>query len=259
MRYHFEEDNSGYWQILEQPKEGHIYVMGADSASGIPGRNGSAAHIIDVNDFRVVAVLDANITPEILAEEMKRAGWAYNMALLVPEAMYHGVLVIYKLALETNDAYPNVYQQEGGFLSESGNISPQYGWKQTEANRNLCLSLLQSTTGQWAYTDLENKGRGLKNFHLPTLQQMRHFKRNNKGKVEAEHGYSDDLVMSLAMAHAVASTLRRTLPVAVVEKKKTLWDQWKGDGRGKGERPVGDDAQPLFEPFNLNDDPRQQN
>lgn len=226
MKWKIEYQVGGPWRIYEEPKAQHTYVISADSASGIPGRNKSAAHVFDVNEHRVVAVFDAVVPPEVLALEIERAGYAYNLALLAPEAYAHGVLVIYKLVIGTNSPYPNVFRHEGQFLSDGGAVASQYGWKPTENNRNLCLSILQADVGLLADSKEERRKDALKIPDLFTIDEMAHFVRNGKGKAEASSGYFDDLVMSLAIGNAVSRQIEKTIPRPEKEKVKTLWDEW---------------------------------
>jgi hypothetical protein len=218
----------GRWRIYKEPVPEHFYVIGADSASGIPGRNGSAAHVMDVNEHEVVAVFDAVVTPDVLAAELRLMGWRYNMALVAPESMYHGVLVLYLLVSNPGTIYPNVFKHEGSYTSDNLKIASDYGWKQGEENRNVCLSMLQSDVGIMGLPADKRMGRELKVIDGPTLDSMDHMIRNAKGKVEAGFGYCDDLVMSLAITNAVAHQVERTIPKKPSKPTtKTLWDQWR--------------------------------
>ena len=246
MKYKFDY-TSGLWRVYVEPKSTHIYVISGDSASGLPGRNGSASHVIDCNEREVVAVLDAVISPDTLAVEMEMAGYAYNLALLAPEAYAHGVLLIYKLFTAN---YPNLFKHEGQFLSDGGAPAASYGWKPTENNRNLCLSLLQSDVAEGVSKDPIIAKRALKNPDLQTVDQMNHFVRNAKGKVEAAYGHCDDLVMSLAIANAVSRQIEKTIPKPQDKKPKTIWEQWSGakpKGGNDGKNDFFND--PLFAPY----------
>ena len=228
MKTSFNEVTGGKWRVYKEPVPDHFYVIGADSASGIPGRNGSAAHIMDVNEHEVVAVLDACLTPDLLAFELRLMGWRYNCAIVAPEAMYHGVLVLYILVSNPGTIYPNVFRHEGGYMSDGYKIASDYGWKQTEENRNVCLSMLQTDVGIMALEESKRMGRELKVIDGPTLDSMDHMVRNARGKVEAGFGYCDDLVMSLAITNAVAKQVEKSLPKKKEpEKKKSIWDQWR--------------------------------
>ena len=220
----FQENPGGKWRIFVRPQAGDFYCVGADSASGMPGRNGSAAHILNINKHRVDAVLAANISPEVLADELEKAGYWYNTATLAVEAMFHGLLVNFKL-LEKH--YPMLFQQDSSVTSYGTRLSSEIGWKQTEANRNLMLSLLQADRGFLLSKDPKIKAKALICRDKPTLEEMTHFQRNQKGKAEAESGFSDDRVMSLAIANGVYHTLLRSLPQpAQAEKPPTVWEQW---------------------------------
>lgn len=246
MKYKFDY-TSGLWRVYDEPKPTHTYVISGDSASGLPGRNGSAAHVIDCNTREVVAVLDAIIAPEVLAHEMEMAGYAYNLALLAPEAYAHGTLTIYKLF---NAPYPNLFRHEGQFLSDGGSPAASYGWKPTENNRNLCLSLLQADVSEGDSKDPFVKKRALKNPDLQTIDQMNHFVRNAKGKVEAAYGHCDDLVMSLAICNAVSRQIERSIPKPEDKKPKTIWEQWSAGKPKSGMDGKGDFySESLFAPY----------
>jgi hypothetical protein len=246
MKYKW-DFTGGLWRVYEEPKPTHFYVVSGDSATGLPGRNGSGSHIIDCNTRSVVAVLDANIAPEILAWEMEQAGYFYNVAMLAPETYATGILVVYKLY---DAKYPNIFKHEGQFLSDGGAPSASYGWKPTENNRNLCLSLLQADVAESASKDEFLRNRALKIPDLPTIDQMNHFVRNAKGKVEAAYGHCDDLVMSLAIGNAVSRQIEKTIPKPQDKKPKTIWEQWSGS-RPKGGIDGKFDFynEPLFAPY----------
>lgn len=229
---------TGLWTIYKDPVAGHMYVIGADSAAGIPGRNGSAAHVGDINTREIVAVLNANIGPDRLAQEIILAGYWYNTALLAPEHMFHGVHVIYKLVQDTPTPYPNVFRHEGELTSDLGHPAHTYGWKQNESNRNLMLSILQSDLSKAGAPTPEGRKGELLVPDIPTLGQLKTFKRNAKGKAEAASGQCDDLVISLGITNAVMHMMERSIPAPVEVKPKTLFDQMMGQ-KGSAQQEGG--------------------
>lgn len=217
--------DAGRWRIYFKPIEGCFYGMGGDSAAGIPGRNLSALHVINLNYHRVDAVFSSNVAPESLAIEAYKAGFWYNKALIAVEAMFHGLLVNYKLMDELN--YPNLFQHDGTMTSQRVRVSSEIGWKQTEPNRNLILSLLQSDLAYHVSKDLATQAKAIRIYDIPTLEEITHFHRNNKGKAEAEQGFADDNVISCAIGNALYHTMRRSLPTPPQDVKETVWQQWQ--------------------------------
>lgn len=224
----FSRNSAGFWTRYFRPEKGSIYCIGADSASGIPGRNGSAAHVINVNRHRVEAVFAGVITPENFAVEIERAGYYYNRAMIGVEAMFHGLVVNFKLLEEVpgHDPYPNLFQHDGSMTGFSSRISSEVGWKQTEQNRNLLLSLLQTDLGYNLQEDHEAKIKALLCYDIPTFDEFTHFQRNNKGKPEAEQGFADDRVMSCGIANAICHTMAKSIVVETAERKETIYNQW---------------------------------
>ena len=224
----FSRNSTGFWTRYFKPEKGAIYCIGGDSASGIPGRNGSAAHVINVNRHRVDAVFAGVITPENFAVELERAAYYYNKAMIAVEAMFHGLVVNFKLLENSgsHEPYANLFQHDGSMTGFSDRISSEVGWKQTEQNRNLLLSLLQTDLGYNLQDDHESKIKALLCYDRATFEEFTHFQRNTKGKPEAEQGFADDRVISCGISNAVCHTLARTIVVETEERKDTIWNQW---------------------------------
>lgn len=213
------------WRIYHRPLAGFTYGLGGDSASGIPERHGSAAHVINFNYHRVEAVFAGVIAPEAFAEELYKAGKWYNDAIIAVEAMFHGLLVNYRLMDIL--MYPNLYQHDSSFTSTRVKLSSDIGWKQTEQNRNLLLSLLQTDLSYADSTEPKLRSQGLICPDLETLKECSHFHRNPKGKPEAEQGFADDRVISCGIGNALYHSARKGVSIPEPDKKKTEWEKWQ--------------------------------
>lgn len=216
---------AGFWRVYHRPIPGFTYGIGGDSASGIPGRHGSAAHVINFNYHRVDAVGSGVIAPEAFAQVLYEAGTWYNNALIAVEAMFHGLLVNYRLMDELG--YPNLFQHDNTFTSTRVRLSSDVGWKQTEQNRNLLLSLLQTDLAYIGSGEPKLKAQGLICQDAETLKECSHFQRNPKGKPEAEQGFADDRVISCGIGNALFHANRRSLSVPEKEKLETEWEKWE--------------------------------
>lgn len=89
----------GKWNIYEEPKANHRYVLAGDPSEG-QGGDHAACVIMDYTKptAKVVATfMDEFTTPDIFAFHMKNLGQRYNQAFLIPERNNHGTAVIQKL------------------------------------------------------------------------------------------------------------------------------------------------------------------
>lgn len=174
----------GYWMIYKRPEPKRTYCIGADVAEGLETGDYSTVQVMDVVTLEQVAVLQAHIDPDLLSEELNRAGWYYNKALISVEVNMEGGVIRNLERLR----YPNLYMRE--HLDEiTHKIVKKFGWRTTETSRRLIIANL---------IEYVRDHSNLLNCPV-TIDEMLTFIRNKNGRPEAQEGKHDDLVMALAI------------------------------------------------------------
>ena len=166
-------------RVWEEPKPYYTYVLAADASYGRE-RDNSAFHIINLYNGQQVAEFYSNVTPiSKFAEIIAREGYMYNTAYVQIERNGLGMALIEQLwdTLE----YDNLLMDEKG----------EFGVMLTTKSREVVL------------TDLEDSLRTSKikiNSSRTVDELLTFIIHENTGKVQADDGYNDDLVISLALA-----------------------------------------------------------
>lgn len=191
----FIEDINGYITIYEQPKPNHPYVIGADVAEGLPTGDYDAAQVLDNITLNQVAVFHGHMDVDQYAEELNKLGLYYNSALLTVETNFNPGTV---LNLEKLN-YPKQYIKQR-IDSINKEIQGKFGWRTDKINRAVILSNLIELVRD--HINLIND--------IPTLEEMLTFVRNEKGRMEAQDGKHDDLILSLAIALESAMSGQQT-------------------------------------------------
>jgi hypothetical protein len=197
--------DGGPWWIWKPPVRedrdkdvaAHRYVAAVDVSSGT-ANDYSAIQVVDVDTFEQVAEFQGLIDPDLLALEAARIGWIYNTALIAPEITGGwGASVVRKLE---KLSYRKVYTRrvEDRLAKKFTDV---LGWDTNNASRSYMLDKLEEV--------LRERDLGL--MSPRTLAELSSFvypKKRGKGDFEmsprAQPGANDDLVITLAIAVAVA-------------------------------------------------------
>lgn len=134
----FHPTNRGDLLIWEFPKEGHLYVAGADSSAGINGRDNAVTEIVDVTCARQVAELAGPIGPEDFTDHTVALCRYYNNALLMPEVNFTGTVVL-KRAMQ-DWQYLNIAREEK--WDEVALKKNKFGWYTNQDNKPVLVSNL---------------------------------------------------------------------------------------------------------------------
>jgi hypothetical protein len=177
-------------KIYEQPKKDGIYIIGADPAEGVDG-DYSAAHVFDVKTRTQVASFRSNqLKPSEFADVLVQMADMYSKnyppVLLGVERNNHGHAVLLKL--DEIHQYANIYRtRKENKKNEIEEI--KLGWLTDRVTRPLMLDTFIEgvENGTVILNDRETLGECL------TLI-------NNNGKIEAEEGKHDDLVIAAAIS-----------------------------------------------------------
>lgn len=180
---YFAEDPNGPVSIYQDPKKGHSYCIGSDTAGD--GSDYFVSYVIDCNTGSIAAKYRCQTDEPLFVRQEYCLGKFYHNALL---------------AIETNfSSYPTLKLQEYGYLNMyvrevqdtyQEKYTKRFGFKTTAITRPLIISNLQDL----ARDSIES----IKDKDL--LQEMLSFVKEN-GKPQAAPGMHDDCVMAAAIGY----------------------------------------------------------
>lgn len=185
-------------RVWQDPKPEYSYILSCDTSLG-RNRDYSAFHIINTYNGQQVAEFYSNKTPinefaKIIAQE----GMLYNIAYVICERNTIGNNLI--------DWLYNIYEYENLWADDKGT----FGFQVTAKNRESVLAELEESLR----TNL------LKINSSRTSDELMTFIISDSGRVTADKGYHDDLVMSLALAAHIYKNLMETTPMDFIVKDK---------------------------------------
>lgn len=209
-------DKKGCITIYEKPSNS-VYAIGGDTAGDTLGDEFSA-DVIDAKTLKQVASLEMQTDEDLYAKQMYCLGWYYSNKNL------RGETIPALIAIETNfSTYPQKELQRLGYTNfyvrevfdnYSKATTKQFGFLTTKKTKPVILSNL---------VQLVREDVNVFN-HKKTLDQMITMVKKENGKQEAEQGFHDDKVMSVAIAyHAVGQVLFEEPPK---EKEANFFDGW---------------------------------
>jgi hypothetical protein len=186
------------YHIWKEYENGGSYLITADVARG-DGRDFSVFHVIDIKNMEQVAEYQGKIDLDTFARLLFDAGREYGNCMLVVENNNVGYSVLTKLV---DMAYPNIYYSTKGthefvdginYNQYSSNTIP--GFSTSMKTRPLIVAKLDEY--------IRNKSLIVNSKR--TINELDTFVWIN-GRPEAQKGYNDDLVMSLAIGCWVRDT-----------------------------------------------------
>jgi len=163
------------------PPEPGNYVIPVDCAGGGTSGDWLVAPVLRRGDRRHMATLRARILPAQFARWCAALARAYGDAYIAPERNGHGGTVLHVLHEELH--YPHIYRDEKGEL----------GWWTGPSNRTPAID---------DFGDALVAGEVHTHDSILT-SECRTFVRTKSGKVEAEPGCHDDMVMSFVIGWKV--------------------------------------------------------
>ena len=183
--------HSGKLREFREPDPYHQYVLSVDTSFGRE-RDYSAFQIINLYSGEQVAEFYSNTTPiSNFAKIIKSEGDAYNTAHLVVERNGLGIALIQELF--------DVLEYENMWMDDKG----EFGIQITTKTREGVLSSLEEALRASKFKINSER----------TIDELMTFIVNDSGKVQADDGYHDDLVMSLALAASVLEELKDNAPI----------------------------------------------
>lgn len=246
MRFH----NYQYGQIYRFKTETHPhkkmhYVVGADSASGLPNRDKSAYQVLCLETHEQVACFGEECPPNKFAQELSKIGKFYNNAVVGVELDKYGYLTINIL----KDLYANLYFHVQSPTSYGTAISKEYGWKPTQTNRQVAIDFLKMHFSENGSENEAEKKSAIKIYDSRTYEEMAFFiKDRETGKEAAQNGKKDDMLAALWIADFMWSEMQirfefkepenENKPMSIIDEMKYVRQENEATGRGFGPRKL---------------------
>lgn len=195
------EDSKGYIKIYKDVLKGHPYVLGGDTAGD--GSDFFTGHVIDNNtSYQVATLRDDKIDEDEYARQIYCLGTYFNHALVGLENNYS----TYPTKKLKEYKYPKIYLRElEDNIAEK--TQDKFGFVTNKATRPIILSILKEIFRD--NVDWIND--------LDTLLEALVFIKNEKGRVEAQQGEHDDLIMGLAITYYIRTQQKYNI---LIEEKK---------------------------------------
>lgn len=188
----FRAHAEGIWRIWELPPPKLLNtpypvvlsVIGADVAEGI-GADYSVAVVRDAKDRGLKAALRTHMDTDEFAHELIKAGRFYHNARILCERNGPGFAVNADLV----KAYGNVYYEQA--VDKIGApVTKRFGWNTNARTKELMLTQLRE--------EIRSGAVALRDKRL--IEECKTFVVDEDGKVHADSGYHDDMVMAMAVA-----------------------------------------------------------
>lgn len=173
------------WEKSQPYKE---YVIGADVAEGLKGGDFSVATVVDVSTMAVVARWRGHCDPDKFGEILGALGTYYNYALIGVEVNNHGLTTVQKLR---DTFYTNLYKRDRGYDEEWETPTVNLGWKTDMRTKRLMIDDLIKLVRE----------RVIKDKDIVFINEAFSYVRDERGRMNAEEGSHDDVVMSTAIAY----------------------------------------------------------
>jgi hypothetical protein len=184
--------SNGNLEIFEEPKLGHKYIIGGDTAEGLVHGDYQVLYVLDHMTEECVALYRSHVPPDELASIAYHLGKYYNWALMAIESNKDGLWVNDSLE---KAGYINLYYRKA-FDDITQKVTKLFGWKTTSSTRPFALTAIRAVFTR------KNSG-----FPAQILNEMFTFVRNQRGKPEALLGKNDDIISAASIAYAVMQEL----------------------------------------------------
>jgi hypothetical protein len=180
-------DKKGCIKIYKLPNQPAFteYCIGGDTAGDTLGDEFSS-DVVDARTLEQVATLTMDVDEDLYAKQMYCLGMYYKWALISVETNFS---TFPQKKLEEL-GYPKFYVRETVDRFDKS-VTKQFGFNTNRKTKPLILNELVELVRD--HTEIFNDEK--------TLRQMLTFVKKDGGKLEAEDGYHDDKVMSIAITH----------------------------------------------------------
>ena len=178
--------------IYEEPVPKHKYIMAVDPSKCYG--DAFAVHVIDITTKPLIQVASAQLFDEnfqIMPEFLDEWGRRYNNAFIIIENN-EGAGTFVSVMLKNNYEYPNLFfDKTYNKMASLGKVNKEPGFRTTVKSRNMILETMKLF--------LDNNLLIVND--KATITEFYTFIAIN-GKYQADNGYHDDMIMSLALSFA---------------------------------------------------------
>ena len=196
------------WQIYDEPKPGHEYIVAVDTAHGIEDGDFSCIQVLDRVGREQVAEYYARTPPDVVAKQARLVSLFYNNALLIPEIDGPGLAVIKELL---DSDYQNLFVRN----INASNWTQRYGFRtQSKGERDAIIAATAQAIR--LETHVFNS--------LRLLSEYKVFVETSTRRCEAMPGEHDDAVMAMAIAIYVDSMMEDAAISEHVLKESVPYD-----------------------------------
>ena len=175
-------------KIYEEPKKSHSYIISVDPAKD--GIDSFAIQVIDITKFPFIQVASAKLDVDYLMmpENLNELGYYYNNAFMIIENNEGAGQSISDI-MNYQYEYENLYKDRD---TQDKKYKSYYGFRTTKKSRPSIINMMRIfiEEGKLIIND-EN-----------TIKEFYNFVKKTGKKYEAEDGFHDDMVMSLAISFA---------------------------------------------------------
>lgn len=187
-KFTFIESQADPWlNVFEEP-EGHMeYVLGGDTAEGLPGGDECFAVIRNKYTRNVVATIHGNYKPDVFTQYCLLASKYYNDALSGVENAVYG----YGVNRDLEQLGAHLYYTKKDETKDGPKETPKRGWTTSLTSRPLMLATAEEEVRKGACEVRDAK----------IIAQMQTFIKNPKkaGRPEADGGMHDDGVIAFSI------------------------------------------------------------
>lgn len=182
-------DERGPLKIWKQPESGSRYIIAADVAKGVEGGDNSVGIVIDRGNWEVVAKFKQKIDVMDFGKKLYGLGLYYNTAKIAVEVWPGPGLATGKqlvaLGYPKDALYRRIKWDGDKHVSDD-----EIGWVTDERGRYDLVTSLQNAVAHKRILVRDQE----------SLDEMRSFVRNERGRYEARSGCHDDHVIALGIA-----------------------------------------------------------
>ncbi len=198
-------DKNGCIKIWRKPNtpEYTKYALGGDTAGDTVGDSFSS-DVVDAKSLEQVATLTLQTDEDLYAKQMYCLGMYYKWALIAIETNYS----TYPQKKLEELGYPNFYVREVVDRFDKS-VTKQYGFNTNKKTKPVILANLVELVRE--HTDIFNDEK--------TLREMLTFVKKKDGRQEAEEGFHDDKVMSIAITHKAVGQISLDAEPIIVPPK----------------------------------------
>ncbi len=194
-------DREPYLEIFERPIKGRKYLLSADAAMGLSGRDSSAGVMFDEETGNTVAVIHGIMEVTPFADALIALSDIYNFSQMAPEAKGNGGSALMEVLKIRK--FPRLWRRRKQG-PRGWELASDFGW---DTNLSTRPAMLNHAKHQMR----ERVGEKGDKAFLPcveVLDQMKTFVEDTHGKNQASKGNHDDLLMAWCIGNMVCQINR---------------------------------------------------